>query len=121
MSVKLVILKSEEMLIADAKEVVSEGTVRGILLSKPHTINTLEKTVLTEGDSGNSNYEIDISLKPWLILSKDDEFIVSSDYVATVCEPIISVKEMYLNKIGGTMEVKEEEDTPLSPTEVING
>jgi len=121
MSVKLVILKSEEMLIADAKEVVSEGTVRGVLLSKPHTVSAMEKTVLTESDSGNANYEIDISLKPWLILSKDNEFLVSSDYVATVCDPIVSVKEMYLNKIGGTMEIKEEDEIPLSPTEVING
>ena len=112
MTVKLILLKTGETLITDAKEVVDGENVRGYLFSKPHYVRTQEKTVLTESDTGKSNYELDVVLSPWMILSSDQDYIVSFDYVATVCEPISSVKDMYLNKIGEPLEVSE--------TEVIN-
>ena len=50
-------------------------------------------------------------LTPWMILSSDKDFVVTADYVATICEPISSIKDMYLKKT---------EETPLSETEVLN-
>ena len=64
-----------------------------------------------ESDTGKSNYELDVLLSPWMILSSDTEYVVSADYIATICEPIPSVKDMYMNKVG---------DTPVSETEVLN-
>jgi len=112
MTVKLMLLKTGETLISDAKEVVSGEDVRGYLLNKPHFVRTQEKTVLTESESGKSNYELDVVLSPWMILSSDKDYVVAFDHVATICEPIPSVKEMYLNKVGEPLEVTE--------TEVIN-
>jgi len=109
MTVKLMLLKTGETLITNAKEIVSEETVRGYLLENPHYVTTKEKTVLMESDSGNSNYEIDVVLTPWLILSKDKEFVVSTDYVATICDPIESIKEMYLKKTETSLKVTETE------------
>jgi hypothetical protein len=108
MSIKLMLLKTGETLISDAKELVSDEITRGYLLLKPHFVETKEKMVLTESESGKSNYEIDVVLTPWIILSKDQEFVVSRDYVATICDPIDSVKQMYLDKTGSTIEVVEE-------------
>jgi len=109
MTVKLMLLKTGETLISDAKEVVSGEDVRGYLLSQPHYVRTQEKTVLTESDSGKSNYELDVVLTPWMILSSDSDFVVTYDYIATICEPIPSVKDMYLNKVGEKIEVSETE------------
>ena len=108
MSIKLMLLKTGETLISDAKELVSDEITRGYLLLKPHFVETKEKMVLTESESGKSNYEIDVVLTPWLILSKDQEFVVSRDYVATICDPIDSVTQMYLDTTGSTIEVVEE-------------
>ena len=114
MTIKLMLFKTGETVISDAKEVVSEDqNVRGYLLKNPQIVRTQEKTVLMESQTKNSNYELDVMLTPWMILSTDKEYVVSADYVATICEPLQSVREMFLNKI--------EPPTPLSETEVVNG
>jgi len=110
MSIKLMLLKTGETIIADAKELVSDELVRGYLLGNPHYVETKEKMVLTESDTGKSNYEIDVVLTPWLILSKDKEFVVATDYITTICDPIPSVEEMYKEKTGTPLEVTETED-----------
>ena len=108
------LFKTGETVISDAKEVVSEDqNVRGYLLKNPQIVRTQEKAVLMESQTKNSNYELDVMLTPWMILSTDKEYVVSADYVATICEPLQSVREMFLNKI--------EPPTPLSETEVVNG
>jgi len=112
MTVKLVLLKTGETLISDVKEVLSGEDVRGYLFNKPHYVRTQEKTMLTESETGKSNYELDVVLSPWMILSSDKDYIVSFDYVATICEPISSVRDMYLNKVGDSLQISE--------TEVIN-
>ena len=113
MTVKLMLLKTGETLITDAKEVVSDDQIRGYLFDKPHIVRTQEKNVLMESETGKSNYELDVVLTPWMILSSDTEFVVNSEYIATICEPISSVKEMYVNKVGEPLQVSE--------TEVMNG
>ena len=110
MSIKLMLLKTGETIIADAKELVSDEVVRGFLLKNPHFVEAKEKMVLTESDTGKSNYEIDVVLTPWLILSKDREFVVAFDYITTICDPIHSVEEMYREKTGSKLEVIETED-----------
>jgi hypothetical protein len=108
MSVKLMLLKTGETIITDAKELVSDEIVRGYLLTNPHFVETKEKMVLTESDTGKCNYEIDVVLTPWLILSKDKEFVVAKDYVATICDPIESVEKMYMEKTGISLKVTDD-------------
>ena len=118
MTVKLLLLKTGETLISDAKEVVQEEQVRGYLLNKPHLVRTQERTALMESETGKGNYELDIVLSPWMILSSDSEFVVTTDIVATICEPITTVKDMYNSK---TSSLEVEEEVPLSEAEVLNG
>lgn len=110
MSVKLMLLKTGETIISEAKEVVSDDEiVRGYLLINPHYVKAEEKSIITEGETGKSNYELDVILSPWLILSKDKEFIVAKDYVATICDPILMVENMYREKTGIQLELSETE------------
>jgi len=99
-------------LITDAKEVVQEEQVRGYMLSQPQVVESQEKTLLIESETSNSNYELDVILKPWMILSKDKEFVVTTDIVATICEPLDSIKDMYESKVN---------PIPVSKTEVVSG
>lgn len=118
MAIKLMLLKTGETLISDAKEVVQEDQVRGYVLESPHFIRTQEKVALMESDTGKGNYELDIVLTPWMILSSDTSFVITADTVSTICEPIPSVREMFVKKTSAKMEVEE---IPLSETEVLNG
>ena len=112
MAVKMILLKTGETLITDAQEVVQDEKVKGYLFKQPQIVRTQEKTMLMEEDTKNSNYELDVILTPWMILSKNQEYVVTTDIVATICDPLDSVMEMYDSKVH---------PTPVSETEVVNG
>ena len=101
MSIKLVILKSGEQLIADAKELVNdEKQVKGYLLHKPHKVVTNTPLLLTEEEK-NDDGSVEVTLSPWILLSKDQEVVVQPDWVVTVVEPLSSVIKMYEEKLNG--------------------
>ena len=112
MAIKLMLLKTGETIITDAKEVVQDEKVKGYLFKQPQIVRTQEKTMLMEEDTKNSNYELDVILTPWMILSKNQEYVVTTDIVATICDPLDSVMEMYDSKVN---------PTPVSQTEVVDG
>ena len=112
MAVKMILLKTGETLITDAQEVVQDEKVKGYLFKQPQIVRTQEKTMLMEEDTKNSNYELDVILTPWMILSKNQEYVVTTDIVATICDPLDSVMEMYDSKVNPTL---------VSETEVVNG
>ena len=98
MSIKLVILKSGEQLIAEAKELVNdEKEVKGYLLHKPHKVLTNTPLLLTEDQSNDSSVEV--TLSPWILLSEDQEVVVQPDWVITVVQPLPSVIKMYKEKL----------------------
>ena len=110
MTIKLILLKTGETIITDAKEVLQEEQVRGYMMSQPQVVEAQEKSFLTEESGANSNYEIDVILRPWMMLSKDKDFVVTADMVANIFDPLDSIKEMYDKKIN---------PTPVSETEVV--
>ena len=93
-------LKSGEQLIAEAKELVNdEKEVKGYLLDRPHKVVTNTPLLLTEEQSNDSSVEV--TLSPWILLSKDQEVVVPPDWVVTVVEPLESVIKMYKEKLSG--------------------
>ena len=99
MSVKLAVLKSGEQVIADAKELVSDDQVRGYLFTKPHKVVSTQSLLLTEEQRDDNSVEV--TLSPWILLTKDNEVVVPTDWVVTVVEPLESVVKMYQEKIDG--------------------
>ena len=111
MSIKLTLLKTGEQLISEMKELVSEGQeqVHAYLLDNPHTVEINEKQFITEEEREEGDYGIDVSLLPWLILSKDSQMIIPVDSVLTVVEPLESVTQLYLDKMS-SFELEEAND-----------
>ena len=93
MSVKLVLLKSGEDIVTDVQEMVvgdkENQKVVGYFFTKPCAV----KMRTNEGEDGEKSFEI--SLFPWLPLTKDTKVPVINDWVITIVEPIDSLKEMY--------------------------
>jgi len=102
MSIKLAILKSGENVISDAKELIAEDKVCGYLFNKPHKVEVTKPSILFEGDitPTSSDGEMSITLSPWIVLSKDNQVPVPTDWIVTIVEPISSVSKMYEEKIG---------------------
>ena len=112
MSVKLLLLKSGEQVIADAKELVRQekdtstisdyamiDKVHGYLLTQPHKVTTNKPLVLTENINEERNVEI--TLAPWILLTEDKVMTIPKEWVITIVNPIESIVKMYEEKVNG--------------------
>ena len=113
MSIKITVLKTGEHIISDMKELMTEGeeNAQAYMLVNPHTYEINEKQFITEEEKEleEGDYGINVSLLPWLILSKDKKMIIPTDSVLTVVEPLESVTQLYLDKIN-SFEMEETDD-----------
>ena len=100
MTIKLVLLRSGETVISDAKELISNDKVCGYLFTKPHKIETRKPVLLIE-ENDSATGDLEISLSPWIILTSDEQIPVPPDWVVTIVEPIQTIKEMYEEKVNG--------------------
>ena len=93
MTVKILLLKSGEDVIADVKEMVSsDDKVIGYFLTKACVIKLLPK----ETDSPKmSKKETSISMYPWMPLAKEKDIPLPTDWVVTMVTPIEKVETMY--------------------------
>ena len=90
MTVKILLIKSGEDVIADVKEMVSpDKKVIGYFLSKPCVVKLLPKTT-----DGNKR-ETSISMYPWMPLAEEKEIPLPTDWVVTMVTPIKKVETMY--------------------------
>ena len=112
MSIKLTLLKTGEQLISDMKELVAEGQeqAHAYLLNNAHTVEINEKQFVTEEEKKSGDFGIDVTILPWIILSKDSQMIIPVDSVLTVVEPLESVTQLYLDKLKSFEMGEEEED-----------
>lgn len=105
MSVKIALLKSGETIISDIKELVSEEEkTYGYVFTKPKKV-TFSVPILVEDteedDKTKLEKSVEISFSPWILLSKDEEILVPTDWVVTIVEPIDNVKNTYEDEING--------------------
>ena len=113
MSVKLVLLKSGEQVIADVKEFIQKqghlminnddgapnDKVHGYLFINPHEVSAHKAVVLTENADDNRNVEV--TLSPWILLTEDKQMTVPQDWVITIVNPIKSILKLYEEKTNG--------------------
>jgi len=99
MSVKLAILKDNEQVISDIKELVDDGKPVGYIFKDPHRVVVNQPFLVEKVDDDTS---IQVTLTPWILLTTDKDIIIPGNHVVTIVEPLDSVKEMYLEKINGS-------------------
>ena len=93
MTIKILLLKSGEDVVADVKEMVSpDDKVIGYFLTKPCVIKLIPKTIETE--EGETK-ETSISMYPWMPLAKEKDIPLPTDWVVTMVSPIEKVETMY--------------------------
>lgn len=92
MTVKLLILKSGEDVIAEVNELLLEGNKVGYLLTNPYIVKI--KTVDIIFDENNKN-NVAVTFYPYIPLSAEKEIPIPLDWVITIVEPVKQVKELY--------------------------
>jgi len=100
MSVKLAILKSGETVISELKELVSEDNVCGYLFENPHIVQEKASIFLMES-SDDTSRDLEITISPWIVLTKDTRVPIRPDWIVTIVEPIDDLREMYEEKVNG--------------------
>ena len=99
MTIKVALLQSQQQVIAELKEIVSEDKPVAYLFTRPHLIE-FNKFSLSENE--NNQTSIEVSLSPWILASADKEIPIPINQVVALVEPLESIKKMYLEKTNGT-------------------
>ena len=103
MTIKLLLLKSGEDVIADITEMgtgnENDRRVVGYFLNKPCIIKMRDPNVLAEEPDGPTKAGFAVSLYPWMPLSKEETIPIAADWLITMVEPIDKLKQMYVEDI----------------------
>ena len=108
MSVKLVMLKSGEDIIADVEDIKSGSEVIGYYFDNPLIVKLYhpeEPTVLNEEDSFKTySSQVNVTFYPWIPLSSQTKVPCSADWVVTIVEPMEKLKTQYREQLNGRRE-----------------
>ena len=102
MTIKLLLLKSGEDIIADVSEMSfgeeEKKRIVGYFLKQPCVVK-MKKPHVTEEKGNLTKAGFEVSLFPWMPLSKDDVIPMTADWLITMVDPIDKLKTMYLEDV----------------------
>ena len=91
MTIKVLVLKSGEDVIADVQEMMSsENQVMGYFLTKPCVVKLQAK---------ETNTDVSVRMHPWMPIARETMIPVSADWVVTMVTPVEKIQEMYENQV----------------------
>ena len=120
MTIKYLLLKSGEDIISDVTEMVvgdeDNRRVVGYYLDKPCVIKMRDPNVLPEQREGKTQQAgFEVSLFPWMPLSKEERIPIPADWMITMVEPVTKLKEMYEEDIVNHGQDNQSSSTDESP------
>ena len=91
MTIKVLVLKSGEDVIAYIQEMMSsENQVMGYFLSKPCVVKLQAK---------ETNSDVSVRMHPWMPIAREKMIPLSTDWVVTMVTPVESIQEMYEKQV----------------------
>ena len=91
MTIKVLVLKSGEDVIADVQEMMSsENQVMGYFLTKPCVVKLQAK---------ETNSDVSVRMHPWMPFAREKMIPLSTDWVVTMVTPVESIQEMYQKQV----------------------
>ena len=91
MTIKVLVLKSGEDVIADVQEMMSSSDqVIGYFLTKPCVVKIQAK---------DTNTDVSVRMHPWMPIARETMIPVSADWVVTMVTPVEKIQEMYETQV----------------------
>ena len=91
MTIKVLVLKSGEDVIADVQEMMSsENQVMGYFLTKPCVVKLQAK---------ETSSDVSVRMHPWMPFAREKMIPLSTDWVVTMVTPVESIQEMYQKQV----------------------
>ena len=106
MTIKVLVLKSGEDVIADVQEMMSsENQVMGYFLNKPCVVKLQAK---------ETNNDVSVRMHPWMPIAREKMIPLSTDWVVTMVTPVEKIQEMYQTQV---LDDGKENDSTTDSTE----
>ena len=101
MTIKLLVLKSGEDVVADVQEMVIEDKVVGYFLNKPCVVKMANYTPVEDEETTEQKQKnaYQIRFYPWVPLAKDPVIPLTMDWVVTMVDPIDKLTKLYIEDI----------------------
>ena len=101
MTIKLLVLKSGEDIVADVQEMVVEDKVVGYFLNKPCIVKMANYTPVEDEDTTEKKRKNAYQVKfyPWVPLAKDPMIPLAMDWIVTMVEPMDKLTKLYVEDI----------------------
>ena len=101
MTIKLLVLKSGEDVVADVQEMVVEDKVIGYFLNKPCVVKMTNYTPIKddETDEQKQKNAYQIRFYPWVPLAKEPIIPLTMEWVVTMVDPIDKLTKLYVEDI----------------------
>ncbi len=91
MTIKVLVLKSGEDVIADVQEMMSsDNQVLGYFLTKPCVVKLQAK---------ETNKDVSVRMHPWMPIAREKMIPLSTDWVVTMVTPVDKILEMYQTQV----------------------
>ena len=91
MTIKVLVLKSGEDVIAEVQEMMSsDDQVMGYFLTKPCVVKLQAK---------ETSSDVSVRMHPWMPFAREKMIPLSTDWVVTMVTPVESIQEMYQKQV----------------------
>ena len=91
MTIKVLVLKSGEDVIADVQEMMSSSEqVMGYFLTKPCVVKIQAK---------ETSSDVSVRMHPWMPIAREKMIPVAADWVVTMVTPVEKIQEMYETQV----------------------
>ena len=102
MTIKVLVLKSGEDVIADVQEMMSsDNQVMGYFLTKPCVVKIQAKDMSAES-------EVSVRMHPWMPIAREKMIPLNTDWVVTMVTPVEKIQEMYEKQVLNDGEETDE-------------
>jgi len=101
MTIKLLVLKSGEDVVADVQEMVIEDKVVGYFLNKPCVVKMANYTPVEDEETTEQKQKnaYQIRFYPWVPLAKDPVVPITMEWIVTMVDPIDKLTKLYVEDI----------------------
>ena len=119
MTIKVLVLKSGEDVLADVQEMMSSNNeVMGYFLTKPvvvklQTTGTPTKEELAPTSQKAS--ELSVTMFPWMPIARERSIPLSTDWVVTMVTPIEKIQAMYEKDVLNNGQESDSTDSSDEP------
>ena len=119
MTIKVLVLKSGEDVLADVQEMMSSNNeVMGYFLTKPVVIKLQTTGTPTQEELAPTSQkasELSVTMFPWMPIASERSIPLSTDWVVTMVTPIEKIQAMYEKDVLNNGQETDSTDSSDEP------